>query len=54
MHKKTAEEVVKDLDEDQRMDLLMYLAEQFDLKVSNDKEEVTYFLATDGKFPAEG
>lgn len=52
MHKKQAEEVVKELDEDERQDLLMYLAESFNFKVLDEKDrDVTYFLATDGKFP---
>ena len=54
MTKQEAEKVVKDLNDDDRRDLLMYLAEVFDFRVLDDKEDVTYFLATDGKFPTEG
>ena len=50
MNKSEAERVVKDLDEDQRQDLLMYLAEIFESTVHKEGKDVTYYLATDGKF----
>ena len=47
MNKHQAEMIVKDLNPDKRMDLLMYLAEVFDLRVFKPTfEEVTYVLST--------
>lgn len=53
MNKKQAEEIVKNLGEDERRDLLMYLAEVFDFTVRDKNGDATYFLATDGNFPTE-
>ena len=54
MTKVECEQIVKDLDEDKRMDLLMYLAEEFGVRVkSNEGEDITYYLATDGNFPTQ-
>ena len=51
MNKKESEKVVAELGIEDRQDLLMFLAETFDFRVlDNAGEDVTYFLATDGKF----
>ena len=47
MNKIEAEQVVANLDEDQRLDLLMYLAEEFDFHVTKSMIfDDTYFLST--------
>ena len=47
MNLKEANSVTKELDEDQKHDLLMALAEHFDYRVHNkENEDVTYFLST--------
>jgi len=48
MDKHQAQQVVGHLSEDERRDLLMYLAEEFNLRVQDvEGKDVTYFLATD-------
>lgn len=47
MTRKEAEKVVEGLNEDERYDLIMHLAEQFGFRVQNeDGEDVTFFLST--------
>lgn len=41
-----AEEFVKDLNQDQRADLIMYLAECFNYRVIDGGTDITYFLST--------
>lgn len=48
MDKHQAQQVVGHLSEDERRDVLMYLAEEFNLAVQDaEGHDVTYFLATD-------
>jgi hypothetical protein len=51
MNKKEAEKIVSTLDQDDRMDLIMYLAECFDYRVfdTNMPKDITYFLETGTK-----
>lgn len=41
-----AQRVVGHLSEDDRMDLLMMLAEEFECRVSRGGEDITYFLSS--------
>jgi hypothetical protein len=50
VNKQESEKIVEELEEGDRQDLLMYLAEIFDFRVLDAGEDVTYFLATDGNF----
>ncbi len=46
LNKIEAEKVISKLDEDQRVDLLMYLAEMFDSRVISEKGyDATYFIS---------
>lgn len=47
MTKQEVAELLKDLSVDERMDVLMHLAEEFQVKVVRGEEDVTYFLSTD-------
>lgn len=46
MNKLEAEKLISHLDADQRVDLLMHLAEEFEYRVYSGNEEKTYFLPT--------
>jgi hypothetical protein len=46
MTKEQAEKLVAHLGEDERMDLLMYLAELFGFTVHKDKRRASYYLST--------
>lgn len=47
-----AEKLLSGVSEDDRMDLLMFLAEQFDCRVQRGGEDITYFLSSgDGLLP---
>ena len=47
-----AQELLANVSDDDRMDLLMFLAEQFDFSVFRGGEDITYFLSTgDGLLP---
>lgn len=47
MNKAEAEILISHLDEDERMDLLMYLAEETNMRVYSSDKDVTYFISTD-------
>lgn len=53
MNKLEAEEFVKDLKEDDRADLIMYLAECFNYRVIDCGTDITYFLSTGTDDPYE-
>lgn len=46
MTKEDAEKLVKDLSDDERYDLIMYLAEHFGFQVYKEGEDITFFLST--------
>lgn len=47
MTKKEAERIIHILEEHERYDLIMYLAEQFDFRVHSAGKDITFFLATE-------
>ena len=48
LDKAQSQQVVGHLNEDERHDLLMYLAEEFNVRVlDSEGKDVTYFLCTD-------
>ena len=46
LNKIEAEKIVSNLNKDERMDLLMYLAEEEEIIAVRDGEDITYFLSS--------
>ena len=44
--KSAAKKFLKPLNEDDKLDLLMYLAEEMGLRIFKNEEDITYFIPT--------